>query len=109
MKRINAIVATVAIMLASSANADQWTGQDKDKHAIAGVAIAAAVAAASRPEYGIAAGCAVGVAKEIADRYTPGRQASYKDAAVTCFGAAVGAYVPGVMITSRTVGLRFSF
>ena len=107
MQNIFAII--LALIISTSAHADQWTGQDKDKHAIAGMAIAAAVASATKPVYGIAAGCAVGVAKEVADRYTPGRQVSYKDAAVTCLGSAVGAYVPGLMIGSRSIGFRITF
>jgi VanZ family protein len=103
------LIIALMLMLATSAHADQWTGQDKDKHAIAGIAIAAAVSAATKPAYGIAAGCAVGVAKEVADHYTPGKQVSAKDAAVTCLGAAVGAYVPGLMIGSRSVGFKITF
>lgn len=106
MRNILAIILSLAAM---TAHADEWIGQDKDKHALAGLIVASAVAAATKPEYGIAAGCAVGVAKELADRYTPGRQVSYKDAAVTCLGAAVGAYVPGIMISSRAIGVRFTF
>jgi uncharacterized protein YfiM (DUF2279 family) len=106
MKRI--IIALLCLMSAT-AHADQWTGADKDKHAIAGLTIAAAVSAASKPAYGIAAGCAVGIAKEAADRYTPGRQASAKDAIVTCMGAAVGAYVPGLLVSPRGIGYRFTF
>jgi uncharacterized protein YfiM (DUF2279 family) len=101
----------IAIILAASipAHADEWTGQDKDKHALAGLLVASAISAATKPAYGIAAGCAVGVAKELADRYTPGRQVSYKDAAVTCLGAAVGAYVPGLMVSSRAIGFRVEY
>ena len=103
------IIAIIIALTSLTAQADQWTGSDKDKHAIAGLAIAAAVSAATKPAYGIAAGCAVGIAKEVADRYTPGRQVSGKDAAVTCLGAAVGAYVPNLFLTSRSIGYRMSF
>lgn len=102
-------IIALIIAMSGSAHADSWTGSDKDKHAIAGLAISAAVAAATKPAYGIAAGCAVGLAKEAADRYTPGRQVSAKDAAVTCLGAAVGAYVPGLLVSSRSIGYRWSF
>lgn len=105
MRHIIAII----LMLSSSAHADSWTGTDKDKHAIAGLTISAAVSAASKPAYGIAAGCAVGMAKEVYDRYTPGHQVSARDAIVTCLGAAAGAYVPGLLVSPRGVGYRFTF
>jgi uncharacterized protein YfiM (DUF2279 family) len=106
MKRF---IIAMLCLLSATAHADQWTGTDKDKHAIAGLTIAAAVSAASRPAYGIAAGCAVGMAKEVYDRYTPGHQVSARDAIVTCLGAAVGAYVPGLLVSPRGIGYRFTF
>jgi uncharacterized protein YfiM (DUF2279 family) len=106
MKVITSIILAACC---ATAHADEWTGQDKDKHLIAGLAISAAVSAATKPRYGIAAGCAVGVAKEVADRYTPGRHVSAKDAAVTCLGAAVGAYIPGLILSPRGIGYRFTF
>lgn len=60
----------LALSACSDAKADSWTGRDKQMHAIAGAAIALPITLITRDvQHGIVAGCAVGVAKEIADRY----------------------------------------
>lgn len=77
---------------------DSWTTPDKTKHLIAGASIGLAAGALTDSwAVGAAAGCAVGVLKEINDMRSPGHTPSYKDALVTCVGAAVGAQI-GVMI-----------
>ena len=82
----------------TEARADEWTGPDKRMHLAAGALIAAPVSAATDSwRAGAAAGCAVGVLKEINDMRSPGHTPSYKDAVVTCVGAAVGAQI-GVMV-----------
>ena len=98
-----------SLMLAMSActdvQADSWTGRDKQMHAIAGAAVALPVTLATGSTgYGLAAGCAVGVAKELADKYRPGHVASYRDAVVTCAGAAIGAAIGGVIVAPTERG-----
>jgi uncharacterized protein YfiM (DUF2279 family) len=104
------IIAAIAA-LTSMAHADEWTGRDKSLHFIAGAAVGAAVTVATeRRDYGIAAGVAVGLAKEIydsqhRDRHTP----SVKDFAVTAAGAVVGAYVVGLIVGPRFIGYATTF
>ncbi len=43
--------------------------------------------------------------KEVADKYRPGHVPSYRDAVVTCAGAAVGAYLGGVIVAPTDRGV----
>ena len=93
-----AAAAAAAIALAMPACAtgmaatDSWIGQDKAKHLIAGASIGLTVGAlADSWVAGAAAGCVVGALKEVSDMRSPAHTPSYKDAAVTCIGAAAGA------------------
>lgn len=61
---------------------------DKKAHFLAGAAIAATVALYADPIYGLAAGIAAGIAKEIYDRMGYGTP-DFKDLAATALGAAV--------------------
>jgi uncharacterized protein YfiM (DUF2279 family) len=105
------ILATLALTLASSAHADEWTGRDKNLHFVGGAAIGSAVTLATdKPIYGIAAGAAVGLAKEIydsqnRDKHTP----STKDLLVTVLGAAVGSYTTHIIIRKNFVGFQTNF
>ncbi len=114
--KVAAIVACIGIggaLTAPKAHAaDAWTGPDKTKHLAAGLIIAAPVSMLTDSwRAGAAAGCAVGVAKEINDMRSPGHTPSYKDAVVTCLGAAVGAQlgvivapVPGGVFVGKSWG-----
>jgi uncharacterized protein YfiM (DUF2279 family) len=97
--KVAAIVACIGLAGGlTEARADTWTTPDKTKHLVAGAAVGLAVGALSDSwTAGAAAGCAVGVAKEINDMRSPGHTPSYKDAIVTCLGAAVGAKI-GVIV-----------
>lgn len=96
----------LALSACTDAQADSWTGRDKQMHAIAGAAIALPVTLITRDvSHGIVAGCAVGVAKELADKYRPGHVASYRDAIVTCAGAAIGAALGGVIVAPAERGV----
>jgi uncharacterized protein YfiM (DUF2279 family) len=96
----------------TEARADAWTGPDKTKHLAAGLIIAAPVSMLTDSwRAGAAAGCAVGVAKELQDMRSPGHTPSYKDAVVTCLGAAIGAQlgvivapVPGGVFVGKSWG-----
>jgi uncharacterized protein YfiM (DUF2279 family) len=100
----------VILWLPFLAQADEWTGRDKTLHFLGGAAIGAAVTLATdKPLYGIAAGAAVGLAKELydtqhRDKHTP----STKDFAVTVLGAAVGSYT-GLVIRRNFVGFQTDF
>ena len=99
----------LALSACSDAQADSWTGRDKQMHLAAGAAIALPVTLITRDvQHGIVAGCAVGVAKEIADRYRPGHVPSYRDAVVTCAGAAIGAAIGGVIVAPADRGVYIS-
>lgn len=80
---------------------DQWTGEDKAKHAAAGFVIGASVTAATENVgYGIAAGIIVGAIKEYSDMRQPLKHtSSLQDLLVTAAGAAVGANLAGFVIT----------
>ena len=96
----------LALSACTDAQADSWTGRDKQMHFAAGAAVALPVTLITRDvSHGIVAGCAVGVAKEIADKYRPGHVASYRDAVVTCAGAAVGAALGGVIVAPAERGV----
>lgn len=81
---------------------DRWSGEDKEWHAIAGAVVgtAATVKWQSRA-VGFAAGCGTGVAFEL---LAPGFK-SYKDAVVTCLGAAFGALIGGWHVQGQRNGL----
>lgn len=95
MKTISALILSLSALSANAwAGSDSWAGPDKQKHAAVGAGIGLVVSAASDSwRAGAAAGCAVGIAKELQDGRSNAHTQSYKDAAVTCLGAAVGAYV----------------
>lgn len=96
----------LALSACTDAQADSWTGRDKQMHFAAGAAIALPVTLATGSTgYGLAAGCGVGVLKEVADKRRPGHVASSKDAIVTCAGAAVGAYLGGVIVAPADRGI----
>lgn len=96
----------LALSACTDAQADSWTGRDKQMHFAAGAAVALPVTLITRDvSHGIVAGCAVGVAKELADKYRPSHVASYRDAIVTCAGAAVGAYLGGVIVAPADRGV----
>ena len=105
------ILTAAIVLLPTFATADEWTGKDKTLHFIGGAAVGAAVTIATdRRDYGIAAGAAVGLAKELydtqhRDKHTP----SVKDFVVTVAGAAAGAYVGGLIIKPRFVGYQAAF
>jgi uncharacterized protein YfiM (DUF2279 family) len=92
------------------AHADSWTGPDKTLHFAGGAVVGAAVTLATdKPLYGIAAGAAVGLAKELydsqhRDKHTP----SSKDFAVTVAGAVVGSY-SGLIIRRNFIGFQTKF
>ena len=94
MKTISALILSLSALSAQAwTGSDSWTTPDKTKHLAIGAGIGLVVSAASDSwRAGAAAGCAVGIAKELQDGRSAGRTQSYKDAAVTCLGAAVGAY-----------------
>jgi uncharacterized protein YfiM (DUF2279 family) len=93
------------------AQADEWTGRDKTLHFIGGSAVGAAVTLATdKPMYGIAAGAAIGLAKELYDsQHRATHTPSTKDLLVTALGAAVGSYATHIIIRKDFVGIRLTF
>lgn len=93
------------------AHADDWTGRDKNLHFIGGAAVGAAVTLATdSPAYGIAAGAAVGLAKELYDtQHRATHTPSAKDLIATVAGAAVGSYASWVIIRKDYVGIQLTF
>ena len=71
---------------------DKWTGSDKNYHFGIGLVTGASVTVLSQnANYGMAAGCAVGVAKEAYDLKKANHSATFQDLAVTCLGSVLGA------------------
>jgi putative lipoprotein len=101
----------VLFLLPFLAHADEWTGQDKALHFVGGAAVGAAVTLyTDRPAYGIAAGAAVGLAKELYDsQHRSTHTPSTKDLLVTVIGAAVGSYATHLVIRKDYVGIRLTF
>ena len=104
--KLAALVALIGLAGgATDARAESWTGPDKRMHLAAGALVAAPVSMLTDSlGAGAAAGCAVGVLKEINDMRSPGHTPSYRDAVVTCVGAAVGAQL-GVSIAPIAGGV----
>ena len=97
------IIAITLVSAALTANADEWTGRDKELHFLGGAAVAAVVTTATRNEWtGFAAGTAVGLAKEIYDSTGRG-EVSGKDFVVNALGAFVGAKFTGWVITRDSI------
>jgi hypothetical protein len=102
----------IALSIASmSAFADNWTGRDKELHAIVGAAIGAAVPEFSgRWAHGCAAATVVGVAKELYDsqhrnRHTP----SAKDAVVTAMAGCFASNRTSLIIAPTRNGAMISY
>jgi len=109
MIKIAAAIITCALSVPACAAgmtaADSWAGPDKAKHLIAGASIGLTVGAlADSWAAGAAAGCVVGALKEVNDMRSPTHTPSYKDAAVTCIGAAAGAKL-GVILAPVPSGI----
>jgi uncharacterized protein YfiM (DUF2279 family) len=106
MKRI--IIAALSA-LTLTAQADEWTGRDKNIHFVGGALVSATVFAATGHEgYAFGAGVAAGLAKELYD--TGGRgTVSFKDFAVTALGAYVGTKSAGWIISPTRIVYRMSF
>ena len=106
-----ALTTLVLALAAGTAQADAWTGPDKQLHFAGGAVVAGAVTLATgRADWGFVASTTVGVVKEVYDMrnrrfHTP----SVKDAIVTMAGAAVGAAVVGLVITPSGFFYRTEF
>lgn len=90
------LLAALLASLAVNAYADEWTTPDKRAHLAAGVLVSTAVTQYTNSAgTGLVAGCGVGIAGELLDAANAGsihsKHVSFKDAAVTCLGAYVGA------------------
>lgn len=101
----------VLFLLPFLAHADEWTGRDKTLHFLGGAAVGAAVTLATdKPAYGIAAGVAVGLAKELYDtQHRATHTPSTKDLIATVAGAAVGSYATWLVIRKDYVGINLTF
>lgn len=106
---MKALLIAIAL-LPALATADEWTGRDKTLHFAVGAAVGGAVTIATdRRDYGIAAGVAVGLAKELYDaQHRATHTPSAKDFVVTALGAVAGSYT-GLVIRHRFIGYQTSF
>jgi uncharacterized protein YfiM (DUF2279 family) len=109
--KLSHILSAFVLTLASLAHADEWTGRDKTLHFLGGAAVGMAVTVATdNPSYGIAAGAAVGLAKELYDtRHRSTHTPSAKDLLATIAGAAVGSYASWLIIKKDYVGISLTF
>lgn len=101
----------VLFLLPLLAHADDWTGRDKTLHFLGGAAVGAAVTMVTeRPAYGIAAGAAISLAKELYDtQHRSTHTPSTKDLIATVAGAAVGSYATHLVIRKDFIGYRLNF
>lgn len=99
----------LALITHGAAHANEWAGEDKMKHTFGGGAIAAATTMyTGNQAAGFAAGCVVGLAKEVVDA-TVHTRGDMRDFAVTCLGALIGSQVGGRMsMTPTKGGLQFT-
>lgn len=88
---------------------DAWTGPDKNKHALVGVAMGSAGTLVFKsPEKGLLLGTSIALAKEVYDSRGHGT-CSFQDFAVTVMGSAAGAYGTAWIVTPRYVGFAKVF
>jgi len=113
LKKITTIL--FSLLIPNSANADDWTGKDKNFHLVAGTAISSVTTFYFKdPKVGFLVGTGAGLAKEIYDSQRNG-DASSKDLVVTMIGAYIGSHVTGLYITpikkdsSLAQSSRYSF
>jgi len=97
--RAIALAAAITLLCNAPARAESWGGADKQLHLVGGMAVAAAVTAATGNEWkGFLASAALGLAKEAHDSTGRGH-VSGKDALVTALGALIGAKATGWALT----------
>ena len=107
---------TLALLVATSAFAqdrpDNWNSGDKRAHFTSGVIISGAVSAYTKSAgNGFGAGCAAGIGGEFLDAAKFGWKSyhvSYKDAAVECLGAYVGAQT-SVWISPNKITWKYTW
>lgn len=105
---MKSLIAILLITFCATSYADDWTGDDKNKHfagsAAMGVAATVVFKDSEHPVlYPFAATIAVGLAKEVYDEVKSGGSGfSYKDLAADALGAALGVSVGnGVLYVTR--------
>ena len=104
-------VAAAVAIVCQPAQADEWTGADKAKHAQAGAAVGSIGAALSQsPTAGCLLSVASGVGKELFDMQHPdAHTASFKDAAVTAVAGCLSAKFTDIVIGPRFLGWKKEF
>ena len=107
------IIAAVLAIAATQAHADEWTGEDKQKHfavhVLSGAAVRTLFPSLNDTE-AIAVATIPGVIKELHDARSVGSGFSGKDMAWNLAGAFVGVKLAGWMLTKQrdTVNLSYS-
>lgn len=100
------IGAMAAAILLDPAKADEWHGEDKQLHLLAGWGIAnAATLQTASPLQGFAWGCGAGAAKELFDMTGQG-DPSVKDFVVTCLGAGLGSGTGWLLLPAERRGAQ---
>ena len=103
-------IASGALSAVGDARADEWTGRDKNLHALGGAMVASSVQQITGSRgLALAAGGIVAVGKELADMRMPGHTPSHKDAIVTFAGSLIATSVPGLSIGPGWIAYRMSF
>lgn len=102
-----ALILTVSM---GSSRADEWTGPDKERHALAGALVGAGATLVFKNElHGVLAAAAVGAGKELWDATSKRGHPSFKDFAVTALGGVIGARVSGLLVLPARDGLYVSY
>lgn len=107
---IKQMLVTLTIVCTSNFTyADDWTGRDKQKHLLAGAAVASILTLHTKNEsVGFVAGASIGIAKELYDASGKG-DPSFKDLAVTALGAYIGAKTTGLFFIPKKKGVEVAY
>jgi uncharacterized protein YfiM (DUF2279 family) len=104
------IFSTVFLLASFSSQADEWTGQDKSLHFIAGAGVGIIGNAIDSPKVGCISGFVVGTLKEGYDSLHPeSHTVSMKDMLVTALGACTIANVSGLVFGPGWIKYKINF
>lgn len=93
-----------------AAYSESWTGKDKQLHFLGGAGISSLTTLATeKPLTGALVGCGVGLGKELYDMSRPANTASFKDFAVTCLGAGLGAVGTHWVLMKTNEGYKLQY
>jgi uncharacterized protein YfiM (DUF2279 family) len=104
------IISITTLLVSFSSQADEWTGQDKTLHFLAGAGIGFVGNAFDSPKVGCIGGFVVGTLKEGYDSmHQETHTVSMKDMLVTALGACTVANVSGLVFGPGWIKYKINF